>query len=89
MTNTEPKRRDSTAVFVTRSRSLNVGGWVVLSLIVGALAGLVWGLMRGVSAYAPLVVGALYGLLFVGGFLALVVVTVDWLVEKKRRPSAK
>lgn len=74
----------ATAVFVSRSRSLNLGGLVVIALVIGTVAGLVWGLVQGVQGAGLLVLGALYGTLFIGGGLALAVVIVDWVLERAR-----
>lgn len=63
---------------------MNLGGWVVLALVLGALSGLVWGMFRGVFDVAPLVIAALYGVLFIGGALALLAVIIDWLLERTR-----
>lgn len=73
-----------TALFVRRERRMNLGGWVVLALVVGALTGLVWGMFRGVFEIAPLLIAALYGVIFVGVGLALVAVIVDWVLERRR-----
>ena len=73
-----------TALFVRRERRMNLGGWVVLALVIGAVSGLVWGMFRGVFEIAPLVIAALYGVLFVGVALALVAVVVDWVLERTR-----
>lgn len=73
-----------TALFVRRERRMNLGGWVVLALVLGALSGLVWGMFRGVFDVAPLVIAALYGVLFIGGALALLAVIIDWLLERNR-----
>jgi len=73
-----------TALFVRRERRMNLGGWVVLALVLGALSGLVWGMFRGVFDVAPLVIAALYGVLFIGGALALLAVIVDWALERNR-----
>lgn len=76
-----------TALFVRRERRMNLGGWVVLALVLGALSGLVWGMFRGVFDVAPLVIAVLYGVLFIGGALALLAVIVDWALERNRAKS--
>ncbi|SHW84434.1 Uncharacterised protein [Mycobacteroides abscessus subsp. abscessus] len=79
-----PESPQPTALFVRRERRMNLGGWVVLALVIGAASGLVWGMFRGVFEFAPLVIAALYGVLFVGVGLALVAVIIDWVLERAR-----
>ena len=73
-----------TAVLVARRRSLSLGGLVVIALALGALAGIVGALVKGVASLGTLVIAGLYGLMFVGGALALVIVVIDWALERRR-----
>lgn len=77
--------KDTTVVFVSRKRTLNLGGLVVIALVIGAITGVVWGIIQGVTSFGTIVLGALYGLMFVGGALALLVVLVDWVMERSRQ----
>ena len=92
--NTAPETSDApehrlgeepTVIFVRHGRSLNIGGFVVLSLIVGALVGLVWGLIAKVDSINTLMLGALNGVLFIGGALCVVVLIVDSILQRRRR----
>ncbi len=92
--NTAPETSDApehrlgeepTVIFVRHGRSLNIGGFVVLSLIVGALVGLVWGLIAKVDSINTLMLGALNGALFIGGALCVVVLIVDSILQRRRR----
>ncbi len=76
--------REPTVVLVSRSRSLNLGGMVVLAIAVGAIAGVVWGVFEGVTDMGTIVLGALYGAMFIGGGLSLIIVLIDWMMERSR-----
>lgn len=75
---------DTTVVFVSRSRTLSLGGMVIIALAVGALAGVIWVALNGANALGTIVLGGLYGAMFIGGALAGVAVFIDWLLERLR-----
>lgn len=77
-------------VLVRRGRRLNLGGAVVIALLIGALVGLVWGLIARVDSLNTLMLGVLNGALFIGGALALIAVIIDMIMDKRtQRGSAE
>lgn len=75
---------EPTVIFVRHGRSLNIGAFVVLSLVVGAIAGLLWGIIAKVDSINTLMLGALNGALFIGGALCVVVLIVDSILQRRR-----
>lgn len=76
---------EGTVLYVRRGRSLGLGGWVVIALVVTAIAGCVVALVSGQTALGSVVYLAATTAFFVGLPLAGVIALVDLVLERRRR----
>lgn len=76
---------EGTVLYVRRGRSLGLGGWVVIVLVVTAIAGCVVALVSGQTALGSVVYLAATAAFFVGLPLAGVIALIDLVLERRRR----
>lgn len=79
------RQADGTTVLVRRGRRPTLGFWVVLSVLVPAVAGLVVGPFLGLSDVGGIVIFALLMVLGVGFPLAAIATAVDLVIHRRRR----